>query len=99
MRNDTPVMDEQLAVQRKLTKQLRWLNINLTIFGVMAVGGFLVVAFLLFQIMLFLQDAGNKVQSLQNSTTQQLDIKSQLCNGTDSFSTFLKTNTDACRQQ
>jgi len=88
--------NEQIQIQKKLTKQLRWLNINLTFFGVLGIAGLVVMAFLLFQVLVFVKDAGDKLQSLQQ-TTEQLDVKSQVCNGTDSFSNFLKTNTDACR--
>lgn len=88
---------EQIVIQKKLVSQLRWLNISLTIFGLLGLVGFAVMAFLLFQVLVFAKDTGQRLQNFEQTTTEKLDVKSQVCQGDDSFSEFLRTSTTACR--
>lgn len=99
MNTDEPVakkeIDETLRTQKKLVRQLRWLNISLTIFGLLGLLGFAVMAFLLFQVLLFAKDTGQKFDSLQQGTTQKLDVKSQAC-ADSSLGEFLRNSTTVC---
>ena len=84
-------------IERKLLRQLKLLNFWITTFGVLLLVTLGIIGFFLFQAVVFIKDTGNKITNFEQTTTQKLDVKSQVCSGTDSFSAFIKNNTDACR--
>lgn len=87
-------MDEKLA--RKLSRQLRLLNIMVSFFGIITLAGLALLGFALWQMIIFAQDIGNRVESFQTQTTEQFDVRSQACDDA-SLGAFLKNNTDVCR--
>lgn len=90
----TVIINEEVG--RQLVKQLKRLNFWITTFGVFFLLVLGVVIFLLVQVFLFMKDTGDKFQSFQDSTASKLDVKSQVCEGADGFSAWLKSNTAAC---
>jgi cytoskeletal protein RodZ len=91
----TPALSDDVA--RQLVKQLKRLNRWVTFFGITFLLIFGIVIFLLVQVFLFVKATGDTFQNFQQSTTQKLDVKSQVCSGTDAFSSWLKNNTTACQ--
>ena len=87
-------MDEKL--QRQLLRQLKILNFWITFFGVLFLVSIGIIGFLLFQVITFARDTGGKIDSLEQTTTEKLDVKAQICGGSDSLSNFIRQNTDAC---
>jgi hypothetical protein len=84
-------------IERKLLRQLKLLNFWISTFGVLLLVTLGIIGFLMFQAVMFMKSTGDKITNFQETTTEKLDVKSQVCNGTDSFSAFIKSNTDACR--
>lgn len=84
-------MDDKLL--RKLSRQLRWLNIVVTFFGVVTLGAIIFVGFLLFQILSFVNETRQNIETTQ----QNFDIERQVCDGEGSFSDFIREQTTACR--
>lgn len=88
-------MNDEIA--RQLVRQLKVLNFWITSIGVVVIIGLIVIGVLLFQAISFIRDTKDSVTNFTTSTQQKLDLKSQACAGTDSFSTFIKSKTDVCR--
>lgn len=85
-------MDDQ--VQKQLLKQLKLLNFWISFFGVLFLIGLGIVGFLLWQVILFTQNAGEQLQTLQKGT-EQLNMSSQLCSD-KSLGEFLRQNSSVC---
>lgn len=84
-------------IERKILRQLKLLNFWITTFGVLLLVTLGIIGFFLFQAVMFIKDTGNKITNFQQTTTQKLDVKSQVCGGSDAFSDFVRNNTSACR--
>lgn len=99
MNNDstetTKEADESLRTQKKLVRQLRWLNILISSFGILFLVVMIAIGFLLFQVITFAKDTGSKIDGLQQSTTENLDVRSQAC-ADSSLGEFLKNSTTVC---
>ena len=85
-------MDEKL--QKQLIRQLKLLNFWITLFGSLLVVGLIIVGFFLFQVVSAVQTTADRIQNLQQETAERLDVKSQLCEG----SNFL-TQTPFCQEE
>ncbi|MFZ1249169.1 MAG: hypothetical protein WAQ24_02510 [Candidatus Saccharimonadales bacterium] len=70
-------MDEALVKQ--LTKQLKIINFWITLFGSLIVATLLVLGFLVFKVVTFVQSTEQKVTDLRNKTSQTLNVKDDLC--------------------
>ena len=75
-------MDEKLA--RKINRQLRAIKVMLGFFTLLMVTTLVILGFIAWKVVTFTQSVNNKITNIENSTSQKLDIKSQLCNGTSS---------------
>lgn len=84
-------------VQKQLVKQLKVLNFWVRFFGSLTIIFMVVTGFLLFRVGLFIKQTNDKFTHLQEQTTGKLDVKSQVCSGSGSFSDFIKNNTNACK--
>jgi nitrogen fixation protein FixH len=80
-------MDDVLV--RKLVRQLRWLNIVVTFFGLLIVVMMIIAAVLISRVVSELHKAQTSVTNLQQNTTQQL------CNS--SAASLLKNYTSTCK--
>jgi predicted PurR-regulated permease PerM len=65
-------MDEVLIKQ--LTKQLKLLNIWITIFGVIFIIGFIVIGILIYKVVTLTDNVSNKFNGLQQKTDQVLKL-------------------------
>ncbi|MFZ1458600.1 MAG: hypothetical protein WAT17_01855 [Candidatus Saccharimonadales bacterium] len=88
-------MNEQL--EKQLIRQLRILNIWITIFGVLTLLTLGVIGFFLFQAFTFIQSTSDTLQSIKQTTAEKLDVKANVCGGTDSFSKLVRA-TGACQE-
>lgn len=75
-------MDEKLA--RKINRQLRAIKVMLGFFTLLMITTLVILGFIAWKVVTFTHEVNNKITKIENSTTQKLDIKSQLCNGTSS---------------
>lgn len=85
------------TVEKQLVRQLKILNFWVTTLGILLLVALGVIGFFLFQTVMFVKDTGSKIQTLQTTTTEKLDVKAQVCSGDSSFSQFVRSNTSACQ--
>lgn len=83
------------ALERQLIRQLKILNFWITSFGIVLMIGLAIIGYLLFQTVMFMKTTSDNLQNFKNSTSQNLDIKAQVCGGNDNFSNFIRS-TGAC---
>ena len=87
-------MNDEIAKQ--LVRQLKIINFWITLIGAIVIAGLIVLGILLWQVISFVRDTKDSVTHFTTSTQQKLDVKSQVCAGSDSFSQFVKDKTGAC---
>lgn len=88
-------MDEVLL--RQLVRQLRIINLWITIGGTLLLAAFAVCIFLLFKIVTFVQDTSESVNNLQQKTQDSLNVQKRLCDS-DKFGSFLEEKSKVCEQ-
>lgn len=86
-------MDEQLL--RQLTRQLKILNIWITIVGTLILAAIITCIFLLFKVVTFVQDTSDKLTSIQDNTKDSLNLQKQLCDS-KTFGSLLKDRSQTC---
>ncbi len=86
-------MDEKL--QRQLIKQLKLLNFWITLFGVLVLLGLSLIGFMLYKVIVFTQQAGERLEQVQSQTRESLNVTSKLCEDSK-LSNFLRSNSDIC---
>lgn len=89
-------MDEQLAKQ--MVRQLKILNLWISIFGVLILSALMVLGFFVFKIVTFVNDTNSKIENLTVQTKETLDLKSRICES-DSVGSFLRDQTETCKEQ
>lgn len=82
-------MDQHL--EKQLIRQLKILNTWITIFGTLMLIILGIIGFFLYQTAMFVKTSSDKLTDFQKQTSQQLDIKSRVCSGNDSFANFVKS--------
>lgn len=82
-------------VEKQLVRQLKILNFWITTFGVLMLLALGLIGFFLYQTVMFVKSTGDRITSLQQTTTKKLDVKKQVCGGSDAFSNFVRS-TGAC---
>lgn len=87
-------MDE--ALLRQLVRQLKILNIWISIAGTLTLVAFAIIIFLLFKVVTFVQDTSDKISSLEQKTQNTLNVQKQLCDN-NSISQFLQNKSDLCK--
>ena len=80
------------SVEKQLLKQLKILNFWITTFGVLFLLVLGIIGFFMYQTAMFVRDTSQRVSNFQQSTTESIDVKSQVCNKDDSLAQFLKSN-------
>lgn len=80
------------TVESQLLKQLKILNFWITTFGVLFLLALGIIGFFMYQTAMFVKSTNDKFTNLQQSTSQTLDVKSQVCQGNDQLSEFLKSS-------
>lgn len=86
-------MDDQLAKQ--LVKQLKILNLWITIFGTLILVTLAVLGYFVFRIVTFVNDTNTKIENFTTQTKDTLDVRGQVCD-TDSVGGFLREQTGVC---
>lgn len=84
------------SVEAQLVRQLKILNFWITTFGVLMLLALGIIGFFLYQTVMFVKTTSDKITTFQQTTVEKLDVKSQVCGGTDAFSNFVKS-TGACQ--
>ena len=87
-------MDEVLL--RQIIRQLKILNIWITIFGVLIIVSLAIGGIVLYKIATIANNSAKKFESFQQQTSKNLNVKQQLCADT-SFSLILKSQTSICK--
>ncbi len=85
-----PVTDPQL---HQILRQLKILNFWIAFFGVSIIITMTAIGFLAFKMVTFVQKTNNQLTTLQQNTTETLDVKSQLCESS------LFKNNEACKNE
>lgn len=83
-------MDEKLL--RKLSRQIRFLNIFMAFFGIVIITGLVIIGLLLWQVITFAQDINNRI----TNTREQLNVQQQACESDNRLGEFLRNNSDVC---
>ena len=72
-----PLMNE--ALMRQLVRQLKIINFWITLFGSLIIITLLLLGFMIFKVVTYLQNTEQKVTELRDKTTQTLNVKDDLC--------------------
>ena len=88
-------MDEQLA--RQLTRQLKILNIWISIVGTVIIAAIILCIILLFKVVTFVQDTSDQVSNIREKTQESLNVKTQICDS-NSLSRLLEDRTTFCER-
>jgi predicted PurR-regulated permease PerM len=80
---------------KQLTRQLKLLNIWISIFGVLFLAGFVVMGIFIYKVVTLTDNVSNKFDNLQQKTEQTLDLQKQICQ-TKTAATLLQKATDIC---
>ena len=83
-------MDQDLAKQ--LIRQLKILNLWITIFGTLLLITMIILGVLLFKVVTYAQQTSQKISDIQQKTSQTLDIERQLCDTKTPNSLLQRTN-------
>jgi predicted PurR-regulated permease PerM len=70
-------VDDKLL--KRINRQLRAIRFMLTFFFLLFIAMLAILGFIAYKVITFTQQVNNKIDSIEQSTTQKLDIKSQLC--------------------
>ncbi|MDB5181546.1 MAG: hypothetical protein JWP13_309 [Candidatus Saccharibacteria bacterium] len=86
-------MDEILL--RQLVRQLRLLNIWISIVGSLILISLIVCIVLIFKVVTFVQDTSDKISNLQQKTENSLNVRNQLCDS-KSIASLLEDRSSLC---
>lgn len=67
------------VVAKQLTRQLKIINFWISLFGSIIVIVLLILGFLVFKMVTFVQSTEQKVTDLRNKTAQTLNVKDDIC--------------------
>lgn len=88
-------MDELLLKQ--LIRQLKVMNIWISIFGSLILAVLVIMGFLVYKVVTFVNDTNQMVETITTQTKESLDFKGKVCS-TDTIGGFLQDSTDVCKQ-
>lgn len=86
-------MNEEL--QKQLLHQLKVIKFWMTLFGTLLLVSILIISYLLFKVFTFVRNTSNSIDKLKGQASN-LNIKNQLCDGSNGFTDLVKNKTDAC---
>ncbi len=84
------------ALLKQLVRQLRILNIWITIFGSLILAALLILGYFVFKIVTFVNDTNTKIDNFTTQTKETLDVKGQVCES-DGVGGFLRDKTGVCK--
>jgi|GEM_PF-975992 len=82
---------------KQLIRQLKILNFWITFLGSIIVVALIVLAFLLWQVIGFVRETNERIESIKSNTTDSLNVKKQVCDGDGNISGYIKDTTDICQ--
>lgn len=88
-------MNEQTAKQ--LIRQLKIINFWISFYGVIMITVLAVLAAMIYQVVTFMHDTSQRVDSLRNSASDSMNVKKQLCEGEGPVADVVKSNTELCK--
>ena len=88
------VVDEQLL--RSVQRQLRAIKYMLLFFFVLMVAMLAILGYIAYKVITFTQDINTKITNFENTTTQNLDFKSKVCDN-KSLTSLLGSNNEICQ--
>jgi cell division protein FtsL len=74
-------MDEKVI--RKINRQLRGIRLMLGFFMILFLAMIGILGFMAWKVLTFTHDVNAKITNIETTTQQKLDLKSQLCDGTN----------------
>ncbi|MFZ2513729.1 MAG: hypothetical protein WAW63_04705 [Candidatus Saccharimonadales bacterium] len=77
MEQQRPLIDDKLASE--LTRQLKIINFWISLFGSIIVITLLILGFLVFKVVTYVQSTEQKVSDLRQKTVNTLNVKDDLC--------------------
>lgn len=77
MEQQRPLIDDKLA--RELTRQLKIINFWISLFGSIIAITLLILGFLVFKVVTYVQSTEQKVSDLRQKTVNTLNVKDDLC--------------------
>lgn len=80
----------------RLSKQLRAIKIMMMVFMAMVLVSLAVLGYMVYTVVAFTRDVTEKVTDIQNSATESLDFKKQICKS-DAISRFLDDKSEFCK--
>lgn len=87
-------MDEQLL--RKVSRQLRFIQVTLAFFGVLILLTLAATGYIIYKVVTFTNNIENKITTLQDKATPNLDLKKQICES-KTLTQYLN-NSDYCKE-
>lgn len=84
------------ALLKQLTRQLKILNIWISIVGTLILAAIIICIFLLFKVVTFVQDTSSRVTSIQDNTRNTLNVKNQLCDS-KTLTNLLEDRSQLCK--
>lgn len=91
------LLEEQIQLQRKLIRQLRLMNIWITLFGVILSVVLIVFVFFIYKAVSYVHTASDNISNIENKTSSTLDVQQQLCKDNSAFSAVIKDQTSICK--
>lgn len=73
-----PALEDSL---RRLRRSLTFIKVMMGVFFIMLLAGLLILGFIAYKVVTFSRHVDTKINNIQHTTSQKLDLKSQLCNG------------------
>jgi hypothetical protein len=80
-----------------LVRQLRIMNIWISIFGTLILVVLAVLGVMVYKVVTFVNDTNTKIDNITTQTKETLDFKQRFCE-TEGVGGFLRDRTDACKQ-
>lgn len=87
-------MDELLLKQ--LVRQLRIMNIWISIFGTLILITLVVLGVLVWKVVSFVNETNTKIDNITSQTKESLDFKQRFCTS-DGVGGFLRDRTEVCK--
>ena len=72
-------MEHDDELLKRINRQLRGIKWLLGFFALLIVALFIILAFIAYRVVTFTNHVNTKIDTLQRTTVQKLDVKSQLC--------------------
>lgn len=80
------------TVEEKLLRQLKILNFWITTFGTLLLVTLGIIGFFLYQTAMYVKTTSDNFTNFQQSTSETLDVKTQICQSNDQLSQLLKSS-------